>query len=198
MLNIYLIRHGNKKHIPFDPPLTDVGKKQAQLTAEFLKNTKFKSLVVSPKLRTKQTADAIAKKLNLPIQLDERLIERMEWEKDVAFEEFINEWDKTDKDRDFVPSVGNSANGKGALMKMVIEELLNNYKEGNIAVITHGGAISDLLNNLFSEIQLPNKTEPLTGLCYSPILECSITLLQIDNNDYKLNYISNIDHLLSV
>jgi broad specificity phosphatase PhoE len=197
MLKFYIIRHGNKENIPFNPPLTVVGEKQAQLTASFLKDIKFKTLLASPKLRTTQTAGEISKKLGIPIDFDERLIERMEWEYDKTFEEFIKEWENTDRDRSFVPSKGESSNNKGILMRQVFDELSQKYKEGNIVIVTHGGAIGDLLRNISSKIKLPNRKEPLTGFRYSAILECSITILQKNKNGFEIIQVGNIDHLLS-
>jgi broad specificity phosphatase PhoE len=80
MLTFYLVRHGTKEAVPFDPPLTKIGIKQAETTADHLKHVPFKKIVASPKLRTKQTAEIIAKQQALSVEFDQRLIERLEWE----------------------------------------------------------------------------------------------------------------------
>lgn len=61
MITFYLIRHGQKEVIPFDPPLTTVGIKKAEVTAESLKDIPFKEVIVSPKTRTKEAAVIIVK-----------------------------------------------------------------------------------------------------------------------------------------
>jgi broad specificity phosphatase PhoE len=71
MITYYLVRHGQKQNIPFDPPLSDMGQKQAQAAAEYLKDIPFLAIYASPKLRTCQTAAIIAKPHRLAIQTDE-------------------------------------------------------------------------------------------------------------------------------
>lgn len=194
MLTFYLIRHGQKEDIPFDPALTKLGIKQAEFTGEYLKNISFKTIVASPKLRTQQTAKIISEKLKLPIYTDLRIQERMEWEKDKTLEQFIKEWIKTDLDREYQPEIGDSSINKGKKMRQVIDELSNKYKEGNIIVVTHGGAIGDLLRNLFKEEILIHTTDPITGTKHIEILECSISIIQ-KSEEYKLLKVNDISHL---
>ena len=86
---IYLIRHGesqaNEKNVFIghgDLDLTEKGKKQAELTAEYLKACHFDVIYSSDLLRAYHTAEATAKKLGLPIVKDERLreIDAGEWD----------------------------------------------------------------------------------------------------------------------
>ena len=74
MLTFYLVRHGAKEAVPFDPPLTKIGLKQAQITASHLQNIPFKEILSSPKLRARQTAELFAKAQAIPISIDDRLI----------------------------------------------------------------------------------------------------------------------------
>src|SRR6185503_12911376 len=71
---IYLIRHGETawtlsgQHTgTTDIPLTENGKQQARLLAQRLKNQKFSSILVSPKLRAQETC-AIAGYANQAIE----------------------------------------------------------------------------------------------------------------------------------
>lgn len=195
MTSFYLIRHGQKEAIPFDPPLTAIGIKQAEVTADCLKDVSFKVVFVSSKLRAKQTAEIIAKPHSLPISLDDRLIERLEWENSESFDEFIVEWAKTDNNRSYQPTIGDSSINKGKKMKEVIEELAAKYEEGNVLVVTHGGAIGDLLRNLFSEENIRHEIDPVTGAPHIQISECSITIVQKDTHGYKLDKLNDISHL---
>ncbi|NMA30036.1 MAG: hypothetical protein GX943_03210 [Candidatus Pacebacteria bacterium] len=74
-LSINLIRHGEKKLFLPDPGLTDLGKKQAENLAEELskkqrsKRTK-RLILTSPKKRTQETAEIIAERLRLEVQID--------------------------------------------------------------------------------------------------------------------------------
>jgi broad specificity phosphatase PhoE len=197
MTTFYLIRHGHKEAIPFDPPLTSLGLKQAEITAELLKNVTFTKVLSSPKLRTLQTAEIIAKLHSLPVIIDERLAERVEWENDETFKEFIAEWNKTDIDRSYLPKKGMSSKIKGEKMKDILDELSEKHKDGIILIVSHGGTIGDLLRNLFTERGIEHKTEPISGANYIDILECGITTLRKTGDNYKLLKIGDISHLSS-
>lgn len=195
MLTFYLIRHGLKEAIPFDPPLTSIGVKQAEATAEYLKDIDIKSIVSSPKLRAKQTADIVAKPHGLIVTTDDRLTERLEWEGNETFEEFLIEWRKTDLDRKFNPRIGNSSVSKGEIMKQVIDELSEKYKEGNIVITSHGGAIGDLLRHLLGENATPHRIDPVTNAPHIQLNECSITIIERDKDKFKLKKINDTSHL---
>lgn len=195
MISFYLIRHGQKQAVPFDPSLTEVGFKQAEVTVEYLKNISLKEIVCSPKLRTRQTAEIIAKPHSLIQNTNIGLVERLEWEKDKSFDEFIAEWNKTDFDRNYLPKTGNSSVNKGFEMKKVIDELYIKHKDGAVLLVTHGGAIGDLLRNLFGEKATPHKIDPITGAPHILISECSITTIRRDNDKFDLVGINDISHL---
>jgi len=196
MLTFYLIRHGLKESVPpLDPALTNLGVKQAEATAAYLKTISFQAIIASLMNRTKQTAEIVANEIRLPIVTDERLIERMEWEQKQSLDEFLTEWNKTDKDRSYVPSLGESSNNKGKQMREVVDELSEKYSDGNILIVSHGGAIGDLLRNLFDEKDLPHVTNPLSGVQYIDILECSITIVEKENNKHRLVKTGDISHL---
>lgn len=195
MMTFYFIRHGQKEAVPFDPPLTKIGVKQAEVTAEYLKTIPFKAIIASQKIRAKETAQIIAKQLNLPISTDDRLQERLEWENNVSFDEFIKEWNKTDIDRTYQPMKGNSSADNGKQMKEVIEDLANKHQEGNVLIVTHGGSIGDLLRNLFTEKAITHKTEPISGARYIDILECSVTTIKKSGDKYELLKLGDISHL---
>ncbi|MCL4417943.1 MAG: phosphoglycerate mutase family protein [Actinobacteria bacterium] len=195
MVTFYLIRHGQKESIPFDPPLTKVGLKQAEFTAEFLKDIDFQEAISSPKLRTKQTAEIIAKPHSLNVTSDSRLVERVEWENDESFDEFLTEWNKTDIDRNYQPKKGTSSSKNGEQIKQLLDEFSTKHLNGNILIVTHGGTIGDLLRRLFTEQAIYHKTEPLSGAKYIDILECSVTTIQKSDKKYELLKLGDISHL---
>ncbi len=195
MTTFYLVRHGNKEAIPFDPSLTTIGIKQAEVTAEYLKEIPFTRIVASPKVRTRQTAEIIAKPHNLSVTLDPRLQERLEWENKESFDEFIAEWSKTDLDRSYQPTTGDSSEGKGKIMQAVVDELAP--KDGDIILIVgHGGSIGDLLRRLFGEEATPHRIDPVTNAPHIQIRECSITQIEKDEETYRLVSLNTTDHLL--
>ncbi len=195
MLTFYLVRHGTKEAIPFDPPLTRIGLKQAEVTADYLKAISFIKVIASPKLRTQQTAKEIAKQQSLPIYTDERLLERMEWQENETFEEFIAEWNKTDIDRSYFPRTGMSSSANGKQARKLLDELSNQHEEGNILVVTHGGTIGDILRNLFTEEKINHATEPKSDAKYIDLLECSITTIKSGSGNYELLMLGDISHL---
>lgn len=195
MATFYLVRHGQKEAVPFDPPLTTFGVKQAKVTANHLKNIAFVVAVASPKLRAMRTAEIFTEPHALPVIVDERLIERLEWEYGENFDEFNAEWNKTDIDRTFLPKNGLSSNEKGKQMREFIDELAKKHKDGSILVVTHGGAIGDLLRNLFTEEALDYEINQKSGARYIDILECSVTIFNNIGDKYVLSKLGDISHL---
>jgi 2,3-bisphosphoglycerate-dependent phosphoglycerate mutase len=83
MKTVYLVRHaeslGNVGPIRQGPdtPLSEKGVKQAKLLAERFKHIHVDKVLVSPFLRTKQTAEAIAEVLQKEHEFNDSLIERL-------------------------------------------------------------------------------------------------------------------------
>lgn len=81
---IWLARHGNRHDFVhpewfntaqrrYDPPLSADGFLQAQALGQRLKGENIQHLLVSPFLRAMQTANEVAKIINLPLNLEEGL-----------------------------------------------------------------------------------------------------------------------------
>ena len=82
-MEIYVVRHGqtdyNIKHVfqgHIDIPLNETGKKQAQEIALRFKDIDIDMILVSPLQRTIQTAEYISQVTDIPITVEERIIER--------------------------------------------------------------------------------------------------------------------------
>ena len=197
MLTFYLIRHGQKEYLNGDPALTSLGQKQAEFTAAYLKGIPFKKIIASPRKRTVQTAEIIAQYTGIPVITDDRLRERMDWGEvpGETFDVFLAEWEKTDKDRNYVPTHGDSSKNAGERVRQVIEEVAREVTEGNVLIVTHGGVIGDFLRNIFSDAELPLKTGENIDIRYLDILECSITIVKKEEEQYSLEIVNSIDHL---
>lgn len=197
MNTFYLIRHGQKIANLGDMPLTPVGIKQAETTGDFLKDKAIAKIYSSPTKRTKQTAEIIGKKFGLKAKIDKRLLERMNWddEKRETWEEFIQEWYKTDDDRDYISSRGISARQNGQRFEELLIEIDKKYENKNIIVVTHGGTINDILKNKFSDKDLPLVEHSKVPIKHINILECSITLIKLGNGKFRLLEVGNINHL---
>lgn len=196
MVTFYLVRHGQKEKLIGDPPLSQVGKKQAEHTAKFLKTKQIKFIFTSPFKRTSETASIIAKELGVEVKTDERLRERMNWGDKIgeSFEEFISEWQKTDLDRDYQPSHGYSSKESGHRLESFLQDISKGIDDDIILVVTHGGIIGDLLRNVFLEKDLPFVTNEISKARYIEILECSITILKKDK-ELIPGKIGDISHL---
>lgn len=194
MTTFYLVRHGAKQYAVEDKLLSNVGEKQADLTGKYLENKGIGAIYVSPLRRTLQTAEIINEHLNLPVITDKRLRERMNFG-DVAnqsFEDFLAEWIKTSKDRNYTPIAGDSSYNTGQRVKAVLDEI---NVEGTVLVVTHGGAIGDFLQNTFPKEQLSFSPDALTHGEYIEILECSITEVVKTNGSYTLKRVNDTSHL---
>jgi broad specificity phosphatase PhoE len=83
VIRLFLARHGRTRlnaagvlwgHL--DPPLDAVGRFQALVLADVLAHQGLVSIVSSPLLRARETAEPIGLRTGLPVEIDERLIDR--------------------------------------------------------------------------------------------------------------------------
>lgn len=151
MGKIFVVRHGQdtdnlagRLNGHRDTDLTDLGRQQAATTAEKLVDEKIEVIYVSPLKRTKQTAQIIAQRLNLPepIALPD-LIER-----DFGFFEGKMAADIPKLTEDMVVSDGINyfLSGDGVetfavaydRAKQVLEFIKTKHPDQNVLLVTHG------------------------------------------------------------
>jgi broad specificity phosphatase PhoE len=149
---VYVVQHGEKERAPGDPGLTARGREQAALAAEWLRGKGLRAVYASPLLRARQTAEAVAAVAGLPVLVDARVTERMNWDGSVPAERFFADWTRTSADRDFVPAVGDSSRAAGARFREFVAE---RGEGGPIAVGCHGGVTVDLLRTLLGDAAVP-------------------------------------------
>ncbi|HEV7349689.1 phosphoglycerate mutase family protein [Telluribacter sp.] len=66
---IYLVRHAEKAQVPAnDPPLSTQGQQRAQVLADSLRNKNIGVIYSTNTLRTRSTAEPLARELSLPIR----------------------------------------------------------------------------------------------------------------------------------
>lgn len=138
---IYFVRHGqvdNPNQIKYGRlpgfPLTPKGRQEVLQTAQKLKNKDVEAIFASPLLRTKETAEVIAQKLNLPINYDDRLLEHDHGRyTGVPIEEFkrMEYW------RDGAETLEQSGNR----VLDFLDEIKSQNKYQTIAVVSHGGPV---------------------------------------------------------
>lgn len=73
---IFLLRHAEQAPDVEEPPLTEVGQRRARVLAEMFKDAGINAIYTNPRLRSIQTAEPLAKTLNveskvLPVRLDD-------------------------------------------------------------------------------------------------------------------------------
>lgn len=193
----YLIRHGEKNKTKGNPSLSIFGKKQAQLTANYLKRFPISEIYTSPLKRCQETAKIIAKILKLPVKIKEDLRERMNWgdNSTLSFEDFLKLWEKTSIYRSLKPEFGDSSRAAGKRLEKVIKETSFNKSKSHIVLATSGGIIADFLRNVFPEDCLRKYKSDFPEEHEKHIEECSITIIKEINNNFELIKIASDDHL---
>ena len=191
MTTFYLIRHGEKEPEKGDPTLSEIGKKQASLVGKYLSQFPITAIYASPLLRTRQTAEAIAKEVAMDIAIDERFRERMNWElPEQTFEEFVALWNKASVDPSFQPAGGDSVAQTASRFGDALYDLTQKYPNEHIVIVSHGGAIRDFL--------YMQKKEAIEELLNNrPIIhECSVTKIYMGEDTLEVEYVNLTDHLL--
>jgi broad specificity phosphatase PhoE len=196
MTTFCLIRHGHNHKIAGDQPLTSTGRQQAQRTADYLSRLPIVAVYTSPLARARQTAQATADALGLPLAEDERLRERANFGDlpDQTLDEFVAMWAQCDQDRDLTPVVGWSARANGERLQAWMEDVHVCYPYGAIVAASHGGTITDFLLNHFSPAVLDGYRSDFLH----NIRNCSITILQFDGAQFVLEALAVDEHLLPV
>jgi broad specificity phosphatase PhoE len=194
MCRFYLIRHGHTEALPGDPPLTDKGVRQAQLVGRWLQQQPVDLVMASPLARARQTADVVAGMLNLPVTIESKLRERMNWGdlpgQSVAT--FTQQWRHASEDRYYCPDSGDSSIATAERMKAALRAVYNTPHLQQIAIITHQDTIIDLLRSLFGDDEiLPLKD----NLLEDGIPHCSITELDFKQGIYRLTRFASTSHL---
>lgn len=149
-MDIVLVRHGIPIRVenadgPADPPLADLGHRQAEATADYLGPERFDRVIASPLRRARETAEPIAKLLGMEIETDERFAEydrdsnsyihyeEAKATRDERFEALISgRWDE-------ITSEG------GAFLARVQDGVDRTIEENagkRILVVCHGGVIN--------------------------------------------------------
>lgn len=162
MNTIYLVRHGEtewnktgKYQGSTDMPLSAVGRAQAACCAEALKNVKFDKIIASNLSRALVTAQTIAAKHNMPVEVDARLqeIHFGQWES-LTYDEIDARWPGEVMKMYRQPAQITIAGGESFKDLQVrswaaVKDALSTMADGEtLLVVCHGGTI----RTLFCEI----------------------------------------------
>jgi len=192
---IYLVRHGLKESLMGDPVLTEAGRQQAEKTAVFFDRIPVDLILTSPLKRTQETAEFIAQKTQTQFVVNPLLKERINWGDDAteSFSDFLAAWIKSTRDRNWDPPHGDSSIKAGERIEKVVNQVADSYQ--HIVLVTHGGVITDFLRNVFDDQYLNSHSWQFSVLRELSIKECSITTLEIENDQLKLIKLACCDHL---
>ena len=148
----FILRHGQTSHQierpefvyywPEDKPpasLTEKGKRQIKEKIQFLKDKKIDLIFSSDTLRTRQTAEIVAKELGLKVILDPRL-------RDISWGIYQGKPMKEawayykDMEEKFEKPVPEGESWSEVRQRMIdfIKEVEQNYNQKNILIVSHG------------------------------------------------------------
>ncbi len=137
----YMLRHGEALHNvrninsswpeTFENPLTEIGIQSVQEAVAQLKGQKIDYIFSSDLLRTKQTAELVAKALGLPVHYEERL-------REIDFGALNGKsWTGVDREDLRNENEGESYAEVLARTKLFIEDIEKKYKNSHILIVSH-------------------------------------------------------------
>lgn len=144
MKKIYLIRHCEAEGQPAEASLTDNGFKQANELSNFFHDVSIDRIISSPYKRAVQTVEPLAKGMNLEIEKNELLTERVLSNQNLS--DWLEKLEATFEDLEMKFEGGESSNEAMKRIVIVIEEVLNSEVQNTI-IVTHGNLLSLLLKH---------------------------------------------------
>ncbi len=180
MKYIYLVRHC--KAIGQEPraPLTDEGIQQSKRLAEFFEEMSIQRIYSSPYIRAYDTVKPLSNILNIIINTDERLIERVLSTNEL--DDWLNKLHETYINIDLKYEGGESSREAMSRGVSVINEILSKA-ESNVVIVTHGALMSLILryyNNDFGFEEWKKLSNPDVY---------RLEFNQIDNKEIKIERI---------
>jgi broad specificity phosphatase PhoE len=193
--DVLVVQHGEKERLPGDPGLTKVGRAQAEATATWLaRSVRADELWSSPMRRAVETADPIARRLELDASTDNRFRERMNWEGDEAqpLADFLADWDLASRDRTYVPRSGDSSFDAGARFVAALDDLARRRPHGTVVVVAHGGVTVDALRTIAGDDAVGHARPDLVR---DGVPCCAVTRLRRDGGRWLVVAFPQTDHL---
>lgn len=176
-----------------DPPLSEMGQRQAELVADRLVREGFDALYVTTLRRTVETAAPLVERLSLTLTVEPDLREIFlgEWEGGVLRQKF------TDRDPialrvfeeqrwDVIPGA-EPAEQFSARIRAGITRIAAAHPDQRVVAISHGGAIGEALAQAA-------KSAPLA---FSAADNTSISRIIVDGDRWLVRGFNDISHLLA-
>ena len=157
-MDLLLVRHGLPERIegaegPADPVLTEEGRRQSELLADWLAHERIDHVMSSTLRRAQQTAAPVGERLGLDVELVQGL---SEFDADADSYIPIEELRQTRDPRFFALLEGRwdelgSSVDPGAFSDLVfttIEDVVDRFPSQRVAVVCHGGVINLYLGRI--------------------------------------------------
>lgn len=162
-VRVRVVQHGEKETGPVDPGLTAAGREQARRAGRWLAGDEppVSVVVASPRRRARATADLVAGELGLPVTIDARLRERMDWSGEGGLAGFLDEWRRASDDRSFQPVDGDSSLAAAGRFLAALADLATAHPGGTIVVVSHGGVTTDALRSVLGDDEVRRRAPTL-------------------------------------
>lgn len=195
-----MIRHGqstwNREHRiqgQLDPPLSEDGRRQAELLAARLADRRFVAAYTSDLKRASQTAEVIAMPSGIRPQPHRGLREVFlgDWEglrtEEIA-QRFPESWASwvEEPDWDSVPG-GEGGAAFETRVAATLDEIFSRHAAGDVLVVTHGGVIQIALHRVIGK--------PSRGLFPFRIQNASISVVERRDGRMVIGGVNDIAHL---
>ena len=159
LTKIGFIRHGNtdwniekRAQGHSNNPINEMGLQQAHAIGKRLEQENWDMIISSDLLRAKKTAEIIASYINLPIKLDQRIRERDRGGiTGTIEEERVMKWGKDWREIDFGKDRQETSEEVRARGVDFVYDVLDQYQEKKILVVTHGKLLNETLLALCPE-----------------------------------------------
>ena len=196
MTEVYLIRHGNAQRLPGETyvkaPLTEMGRRQAELTGAYLNeaNIRFDGFFCSPLRRAVETATIIGERIGQAP--DPRPgIHEMEY-REVPTAAALELVARTGiLKRYFAARIGKPLRfpmmGRVAAVMLA---LLQEYRQGRVGIVAHGGVVSSVMTWYFPEERVRWWRETVGN--------CSITRLDVAEARARVIVFDQVTHLAAL
>jgi len=196
----YLLRHGdaegNKEEIllgQLDVPLTELGRKQAELLGKALSSIAFDAVFASDLERARHTAEAVLRhqkggEQRCRLVLDRRLREinggTFQGRPISEFRAYLD--NLTEDPYTSVRPGGESTQLMDQRVARAFDDICQWYPEGTVAIATHLGVIKSIVRYALG--MDPQETLPA-------IKHCSITVLEQSDSGWRLSRLNDTAHL---
>jgi len=189
MTTLYLMRHAASTGEPGDACLARSGVEQAEAVAQKLAARPIRHVASSPLCRARETARIIADAAGIrDVEIDERLRERANWGDvpGLSWEAFVELWERSNDDREFVVPGGRSAREAGEGFDAMMRDVHARFPDDEVVAVSHGGIIVDFLLHHFDEDELLRREPELRHMEW-----CAVTELRYQTSGVALGCLAN-------